>query len=65
MHTQIIINTIWKSHLNLGNKFPNPTLKILLLITHFQFTYCTLRASRPGLGYTVLIYVGHSYGSYS
>jgi hypothetical protein len=33
--------TIWKSHLNLGNEFPNPTVKTSHLITHFQFTFYT------------------------
>ena len=28
MLTQINISTIWKNHLNLGNKFPNPTVKL-------------------------------------
>jgi hypothetical protein len=37
---------------------PYPTVKTTHLITHFQFTFCELIASSPGLGY-ILIYVGH------
>jgi hypothetical protein len=41
-NTLINISTIWKSHLNLGNEFRNPTVKTPHLITHFQFTFYTL-----------------------
>ena len=41
-HKLISIGTIWKSHLNLGNESPNPTVESPHLITHFQFTFYTL-----------------------
>jgi hypothetical protein len=72
---EINISTIWKSHLNLGNEFLNPTVKTPHLITHLQFTFYTSVishysdspfASSSGLVldqciFYILIYVGQSY----
>jgi hypothetical protein len=37
-----------KYNLNLGNEFPNPAVKTLHLITHFQFIVYTDRAQNNG-----------------
>jgi hypothetical protein len=65
VQTQINISTIWKSNLNLGNEFPNPTGKTWVhisssLFIHYSDFPFNIRASSPGLGY-ILIYVGQCY----